>query len=93
MLYNKPQFREDLRAWIENDRRVALNVRFNRSEIFRPLQPGSQQGPDSGEKGLDHSPASVNRYGQVRAEVHFSKDDVLEHQPLVKSKRHWFSNY
>jgi hypothetical protein len=36
---------------------------------MQPLQPGSQQGPDSGEKGLDHPPASVCKYAEAGAEV------------------------
>jgi len=38
-------------------------------EKMRPLQPGSQQGLDSGEKGLDDPPASVNGYAEAGAEV------------------------
>jgi hypothetical protein len=36
---------------------------------MQPLQPGSQQGPDSGEKGLHDPPASVYKYAEARAEV------------------------
>jgi len=34
---------------------------------------GETQGPDSGEKGLDAPPASVNRYAEGQVEVHFPK--------------------
>ena len=45
------------------------NLEGRASDIERPLQPGSQQGPDSGEKGLDAPPASVNRYAEPGIEV------------------------
>lgn len=36
---------------------------------MQPLQPGSQQGPDSGEKGLDDPPASGYKYAEAGWEV------------------------
>ncbi len=61
-------------------------------ELVAPAA-GETQGPDSGEKGLDASPASVHRYGETRAEVQFSKDGGLQHQSLVESKRHRIPDY
>jgi len=54
---------------------------------------GETQGPDSGEKGLDAPPASVNRYAEGQVEVHFPKYVHLQRQPLIKSKRHGIADY
>ena len=40
---------------------------------MRPLQPGSQQGPDSGENGLEDPPASGCKYAEAGTEVQCEK--------------------
>jgi hypothetical protein len=44
---------------------------------MRPLQPGSQQGPDSGENGLEDPPASGYKYAEAGWEVQMRQNAPL----------------